>query len=240
MGVPMIGCACPVCLSTDPKNKRLRPSVLLQYKDRNVLIDITPDFRQQALQYGLTRLDAILITHSHADHILGLDDVRPLNHGHKQPIPCYGSRECIEEISITFRYIFKQNHYSDLPRIDLRVIEEAFAIFDRTILPIPVMHAGNPIFGYRVNDFAYLTDVSFIPETSYPLLTGLKVLVLGALRHKPHAGHFTLEQAVHTARRIGAEATYFTHMCHHLEHEQTNADLPEGIQLSYDGLTLDL
>jgi phosphoribosyl 1,2-cyclic phosphate phosphodiesterase len=240
MGVPMVGCACPVCHSPDSRNKRLRPSAWFQVGDRSVLIDAGIDFRLQALRFGIRRLDGILLTHSHADHILGLDDIRPFNQFQKQSIPCYGRRDCLEEIQITFRYAFPKNHTHDLPHMQLVPVEGPFPLFGNEVVPVPVFHGSLSIFGYRLGPVAYLTDVSRIPEESFAHLAGLSVLILGALRRKPHPKHFTLEEAVCAAQRIGAKRTYFTHMCHHLDHEETNASLPPGIQLAYDGLSFEV
>ena len=240
MGVPMLGCSCAVCLSSDPRNRRLRPSAWIEVGDRTLLIDTGIDFRQQALRYGIRRLDAILFTHSHADHILGLDDLRPFNQMQKQPVPCYGREDCLQEIRITFRYAFPEKHSHDLPHMQLIPVEGPFSVFGLDILPVPVVHGSLSILGYRLGSMAYLTDVSAIPEESFALLEGLSLLVLGALRHKPHRKHFTVEQAVAAAQRIGARETYFTHMCHHLDHQETDRSLPPGIHLAYDGLSLEV
>ena len=205
-----------------------------------MVIDTTPDFRQQALRHSIGRLDAILFTHHHADHILGLDDIRPLNHVLKGFIPCYGSAATIREIRITFRYIFQEQPYGGVPQVEMHVVEAPFDLGRMTVTPIPAMHAKLPVFGYRIGDFAYLTDLNSLPEESLGLLNGLRVLVMGALRFEPHPAHFTLTEAVGVAGIIGAQQTYFTHMSNEVDHEAVNRQLPPGIELGYDGLTIEV
>lgn len=240
IGVPAIGCTCNVCLSPNAKNKRTRPSVLIQDGAQTILIDTSPDFRQQALRHGITRLNAILFTHHHADHVLGLDDIRPLNFVQKAAIPCYGSAETIHEIRITFRYIFTDNHYGGLPQITTHFIDGPFTVGRISVVPLPLMHARLPVLGFRIGGFAYLTDVSTIPEETWPLLGGVQVLVLGALRYAPHPAHFTVSEAIETVRRLRPESTYLTHLCHELDYDRANAELPAGIQLGYDGFSFEL
>ena len=239
-GIPAIGCRCPVCRSDDIRNNRLRPSVWIESEDQSILIDTTPDFRQQALRYGIGRLEAILFTHHHADHILGLDDIRPLNQIHKGPIPCYGSADTLREIRLTFRYVFQEQPYGGVPQVALNTAERPFQLGNLTVTPVPVLHGRLPVFGYRLGDFAYLTDLNSIPEKSLTLLEGLQVLVMGALRYEPHPAHFTLTEAVGVAGIIGASHTYFTHMSHEVDHETVSRQLPSGIELAYDGLTISL
>ena len=239
-GIPAIGCRCPVCRSDDIRNNRLRPSVWIESEDQSILIDTTPDFRQQALRYGIGCLDAILFTHHHADHILGLDDIRPLNHLRKGPIPCYGGADTLREIRLTFRYVFQQQPYGGVPQVELNTVERPFRLGHLTVTPVPALHGRLPVFGYRLGDFAYLTDLNSLPEKSLGLLDGLRVLVLGALRYEPHPAHFTLTEAVGVAGIIGASRTYFTHMSHEVDHEAVGRQLPSGIELAYDGLTITL
>jgi phosphoribosyl 1,2-cyclic phosphate phosphodiesterase len=239
-GVPAIGCSCRVCVSEDPKNKRLRPSVWIQASGLSVVIDTTPDFRQQALRYGLAQLDALLFTHHHADHILGLDDIRPLNQIRRGAIPCYGNRETLSEMRITFRYIFGNPPYGGVPQVDMRVIDGPFDLEGLRVIPVPVMHARLPVLGFRIGAFAYLTDLNAIPEDSLGLLNDLQVLVLGALRYESHPAHFTLREAVGVAGMIGAQRTYFTHMSHEVDHHEVSAQLPAGIELAYDGLAFEV
>lgn len=238
-GVPSIACRCHVCLSSNEKNKRLRPSVLVKESGYYLLIDTSSDFRQQMLRYQVERIDAVLFTHHHVDHILGLDDIRAYT-DRQGSITLYGSAETLAEIRLTFRYAFDSRNFPGLPRLQTQVISEPRQFGPLCVEPLEVLHGRLPVLGYRIGDFAYLTDVSEIPERVRPRLSGLKVLVLGALRHKPHPTHLTIKQAIEQAQAIRADDTYFIHMTHEVEHEQTSASLPAQIHLSYDGLQLDL
>lgn len=241
-GVPMIGCDCAVCRSDDPRDNRLRPSIYVEGAGgARILVDTTPDFRQQALRYDIRRVDAVVYTHAHADHVLGLDELRRFNHMTRQPVPLYGAPETLEQIRQTFAYAFAADARAgggvpDLTTHDLD--GRPFTIGDQTIVPVPVRHGNWTIYGFRFGNFAYLTDCNAIPDASMPLLTGLDVLVLDALRHRPHPTHFTVAQAVEVARAIGAKQTLLTHICHDLGHAETSAKLPAGIGLAYDGLRL--
>lgn len=248
-GVPMIGCECPTCGSTDPRDTRLRPSILVQSAATHaggagttVLVDAGPDLRAQALRHGVTAVDAILFTHGHADHILGLDDVRRFNAVMKRPMPCYGDSRTLDDIRKTFHYVFDPAtpRGGGLPSLDLTLVEGPLRVGAFDVQPIPLWHGERAILGYRFGRFAYLTDCNRIDEQAWPMLEGLDALVLDALREQPHPTHFSLAEAVETARRIGAPRTYFTHMCHQLPHQATCARLPEGMTLAYDGLVLDL
>jgi phosphoribosyl 1,2-cyclic phosphate phosphodiesterase len=242
-GVPMIGCACRVCRSADPHDKRLRPSISLHVEDGPVvLVDTATDLRQQALAFGLTRVDTILFTHSHADHVMGLDEVRRFNVTSGGAIPAYADAFTSAEIRRTFRYVFDPpaERGGGIPLVDLRVIDGAFAFGPLRIVPVPVLHGLLPILGFRFGDFAYLTDCSAIPETSWPLLEGVGTLVLDALRHRPHPTHFTVAEAVAVAGRLRARQTWLTHICHDLPHQETNRALPAHIQLAHDGLAFDV
>jgi len=240
VGVPTVGCHCDVCTSTDPRDSRLRPSILLSYEERRVLIDATPDFRQQALRIGLERLDAVIFTHAHADHIMGLDDVRPFNFRQKERIPIYASAETMANIQRCFLYIFDGGKKeSNVPRLDPRVINDApFDVFGMEFVPVPVLHGSQLIYGFQFGAAAYLTDHSDIPPSSLELLRGLDVLFLDALRYKPHPTHSTVDTSIATATNLGARRTFFTHICHDLRHERAESLLPPHVRLAYDGLEL--
>jgi phosphoribosyl 1,2-cyclic phosphate phosphodiesterase len=241
-GVPMIGCDCAVCRSSDPRDARMRPSIFVETPDASVLVDAGPDLRTQALRHRIRRVDAILLTHGHADHILGMDDVRRFNSLMKGPMACYGDGRTLNDVRKTFHYVFDPTtpKGGGLPALVLHEIDGSVRVGDLTAIAVPVWHGQRLILGYRIGGFAYLTDCSAIPDESWPLLDGLDVVVLDALRPQPHPTHFSLAQAIEAAERIGARQTLFTHMCHHLPHEATNATLPAGMSLAYDGLTVDL
>ena len=240
-GVPAIACHCNVCTSPDPRDKRTRPSVLLEFDGRTVVIDTTPDFRAQALREGMERLDAILFTHAHADHILGLDEVRVFYFRQQQPIPIYADARCLETIRRTFKYIFDGNYpYGGVAKLDPHLIEGPFELWNLRMIPVPVVHGHLPVLGFRFGEAAYLTDVSAVPEASLPLLEGLQVLILDALRHKPHPTHLTVEQSLRLVESLKPRRTFLTHVAHDLGHEQTNALLPPHVRLAYDGLKLEL
>lgn len=240
-GVPTIGCHCEVCLSTDPRDKRLRPSILVRHEGRNILIDTTPDFRQQILRTGIERLDAILYTHAHADHILGLDDVRPFNYRQREPIPLYATPEVLAVIQRVFCYAFDESPQSSVPKLDLHPMNgEPFEVFGLGITPVRVEHGKGTVYGFRFGTAAYLTDHSGIPEESKAHLHGLDVLFLDALRHRPHPTHTTLERAVELVEELQPKRAFFTHMCHDLGHERTEATLPPHVRLAYDGLEIDV
>lgn len=236
-GVPTIGCTCAVCHSADPKDTRLRPSILVQHAGHNIVIDTTPDFRQQALRARLEHLDAVVFTHAHADHILGLDDIRPFNFRQKAHIPLFASAPTFAVIRRIFEYAFDdREHTSAVPRLEVNLItEEPFDVLGLRFEPIPVLHGKATVFGFRMGNVAYLTDHSEIPESSMQKLQGLDVLFLDALRHKPHPTHSTVSLSVATAQQLKPIRTFFTHICHDLPHEATQASLPPGIFLAFDG-----
>jgi len=242
MGVPTIGCDCRVCNSADPHDRRTRPSILLEYADKLVLIDTTPDFREQAIREGLRRLDAVLYTHGHADHILGLDDLRPLSfHRPDGKIPLYANAHTGRLIQSVFRYIFEAAYkYGGLAQVELHDIEGPVSLFGVTFDPIPILHGDAGIFGFRFGSAAYLTDFSEIPAASMAKLHGLDVLFLDALRHRPHPTHSTVENSLRIVEELKPRRTFFTHICHDLAHEETNAALPPNVRLSYDGMKLEL
>ena len=241
-GVPVIGCDCDTCRSGDARDRRWRPSVYLQLDGGlSVLVDASPDLRAQALRFGIGRVDMILLTHGHADHVLGLDDVRIYNFRQGGAIPCYGNARTLAGVRRMFAYVFDAAtpRGGGLPQLALWPVCGPFSVAGRTVVPVPLWHGSLPVFGYRLGALAYLTDCNAIPDESWPLLEGLDVLVLDALRHRPHSTHFNVDNAVDAARRIGARQTYFTHMTHDLPHAETCARLPAGMTLAHDGLVLD-
>ena len=238
----MIGCDCSTCRSADPRDRRLRPSILVEAVDgTSVLVDAGPDLREQALAYGIRRVDAIVFTHGHADHILGLDDVRRFNYMQKRPMACYADPLTIADIRQAFSYAFNPvtQKGGGLPQLVTFTIHGAFCVGGHEVIPVPLYHGARPILGLRFGAFAYLTDCNRIPDASWPMLEGLDVLVIDALRDRPHPTHFTVAEAVEASRRIAARRTYFTHMCHDLPHAATSARLPDGVELAYDGLVVE-
>jgi len=240
-GVPMIACDCSVCTSSDPKDKRTRPSIVVQYNDRTILIDTSPDIRSQCLANDIRRVDTILYTHHHADHVTGLDDVRIFNALQHAALPCYASADTLRRIGKMFSYAFVDDpdYPSHKPRLDTHIIEGPLELFGKIVIPLRLLHGKLPILGFRFDDFAYCTDCSEIPDKSFGLLENLDVLILDGLRRRPHPTHFNIEQAVEVARQIGARQTFFTHIAHELGHQQTNAELPLNMALGYDGQTLE-
>ena len=239
-GIPMIACDCPVCTSADPRDQRTRPSIAVAYDDTSILIDTSPELRLQCLANGIRRVDAVLYTHHHFDHIAGLDDLRRFNHVQRRSLPCHGLPETLDRLRAMFAYAFEEDldYPSAKPHLTLHPISGPFEIGGGTITPIPLLHGRLSILGFRIGDFAYCTDVSEIPADSWPLLAGLDVLILDALRKRLHPTHFNLDQAVDHARRIAARRTYFTHIAHELPHEETNRALPPGMTLAHDGLVI--
>ena len=239
VGVPTIGCHCAVCTSTDPRDNRLRPSILVTYEGRNVLIDTTPDFRTQALRAGIGRLDAVVYTHAHADHIMGLDDVRPFNFRQKGQIPIFAAPETMAALQRSFPYVFDGlRKESNVPQVDARLIDGPFDLFGLEFEPVPVVHGRQTILGFRFGVSAYLTDHSDIPDSSMERLRGLDVLFLDALRYKPHPTHSTVDQSSKTVARLEPRRAFLTHICHDLGHERAESLLPPNIRLAYDGLEI--
>ena len=241
-GVPMIGCACDVCRSTDPRDKRWRPSILIEAGGLSVLVDTSTDLRAQALRFGVTRVDAVLYTHGHADHVLGFDELRRFNVLTRRPVPVFGDGPTLADLRRVFAYAFQDPPPAGggVPSVSPFEVSGPFCLGQVEIVPVPILHGDRRILGYRVGSFAYLTDCNGIPDRSWPLLAGVEVAVLGALRHRPHPTHFTVAEAVATARRLGTRRTLFTHMCHDLGHDATNRDLPPGMELAWDGLVVEL
>lgn len=241
MGVPTIGCDCAVCHSIDPRDRRTRPSVLIEYAGRSVLIDTTPDFREQAIRENIRRLDAVLYTHAHADHILGIDDLRPLSFLHKpNRLPLYAHPAAAQFIRNMFRYIFDANYkFGGLPQLEMRSLEGTLELFGARFEPIILIHGDAEIYGFRFGAAAYLTDHSEIPQASLARLADLDVLFLDALRYKPHPTHSTVADSLRTVELLKPRRAFFTHICHDLPHERTNASLPENVRLCYDSMKLE-
>jgi len=240
MGVPTIGCDCAVCHSADPHDRRTRPSIMVEYDGHLVLIDTTPDFREQAIRERIQTVDAVLYTHTHADHILGIDDLRPISFHRPQKIPLYARPEAVEVLRSMFRYIFDADYkFGGIARVELKNIDGPIELFGARFEPISVIHGDTEIYGYRFGSAAYLTDFSDIPESSMTRLSGLDILFLDALRHKPHPTHSTVENSLRIVRQLKPKRAFFTHICHDLPHEETNATLPPDVRLSYDGMKLE-
>src|SRR5713101_5592206 len=245
MGVPTLGCPCRVCRSNDPRDKRLRPSMLLSRNGQNVVIDTTPDFRQQALRVGLDRLDAILLTHGHADHILVFDDIRPFNIPQRAALPVYSNEETFRIIRRVFAYVFDDKPtLSTVPSVTLNVIHGPFELLGIPFVPVPLFHGGMEVLGFRFGRAAYLTDFSLLPDSSRPLLEGLDELILDALRDIPHPMHQTVGQALALVEQLKPRRAWFTHIAHDLPHAETNERLRKmgypHVQLAYDGLQFDV
>jgi phosphoribosyl 1,2-cyclic phosphate phosphodiesterase len=267
-GVPAIGCDCTVCRSSDPRDRRTRPSILLDFEApggaeapilgerpggrarqqsptaaavRYVLVDTSTDLRAQALALDIRRVDAILFTHSHADHVFGLDEVRRYNVLQRTRIGCYADDRTLSDLRRMFAYIFDSRPGSGggVPQLSPFQVGWVFSLAGFEVVPVPIMHGSRQILGYRFGSFAYLTDCNGIPENSWPLLHGVRTLALDALRERPHPTHFSLDEALKVVERLGPDRAYFTHICHDLPHAATCARLPAGVELAYDGLVVD-
>jgi phosphoribosyl 1,2-cyclic phosphate phosphodiesterase len=240
-GIPVIGCRCPVCLSEDPRNRRLRPGVRLDLAGGTVVVDTSPDFREQALRFGVERVDAVLYTHPHADHLFGLDDLRVFNFRQRAPIPCYGSARTLDRLRQIFSYVFEEGQEGGgKPRLELVPVTGPFELLGEWVEPISVWHGDMEVLGFRVGDFALVTDVNRIPEESLARLAGVRTLILSALRYRPHPTHFSFAEAFAVAARIGAERTYLTHIAHDVDHGALEVELPAGIEIGHDGLVVEL
>ena len=252
-GVPAIGCDCAVCRSTDPRDRRTRPSILVEIRHdpaaaplaaavQSILVDTSTDLREQALTRAIRRVDAILFTHSHADHVFGLDDVRRFNAMQHGAIACYADDATVADLRRMFRYIFEPPEYAagGIPQLTLFRVAGAFTIGGVDVTPLTLYHGRRPILGFRFGSFAYLTDCSRIPDETWPQLDGVRTVIVDALRHRPHPTHFSVAEAIDAVARMGAARAYFTHICHDLPHAETCARLPAGIELAYDGLVLDI
>ena len=242
-GVPVISCKCQICTSSDKKDQRLRSSVWVQVGDVSIVIDTGPDFRYQMLRSRVEKLDAVIFTHGHKDHIAGLDDVRAYNYFQQKAMDIYATDETTDALRREFSYIFENSDYPGIPKINIHAInsDKAFSINGVEVIPIKVMHYKMEVLGFRIGDFTYITDANYIAPQEVEKIKGSKVLVLNALRHQQHVSHYTLAEATDLAREIGAQQTYFTHISHQLGlHEEINATLPQGMALAHDCLVVEI
>ena len=240
-GIPIIGCKCSVCQSVNPKDKRLRSSVLIKNGDDVFSIDAGPDFRQQMLRENIDKLCSILITHGHKDHIGGLDDVRAFNYLQKKPMEIWGDEKAIISIKKEFHYAFNKNKYSGVPSFNLNLISSNEIIIGKTVvIPIPLMHHKLEVKAFRISNLTYITDANFIPESSYILLQGTKTLIINALRKEKHLSHFNLQEALEVIKRINPQKAYITHISHFMGlHDDIIKELPNNVSFAYDGLTIE-
>src|ERR1700687_2633183 len=239
-GVPVIGCTCPVCTSQNPRNKRWRPGLKLEKDGQVVLVDTPTDLREQALRFGLPRVDAVVFTHAHADHVFGLDEVRIFNFRQRSPIPCYGSAATLRALRRTFAYVFEEGQAGGgKPQLELIEVKGNFPLLGQEVIPIPVWHGDLEVYGYRFGSFAYVTDCSLIPEESFALLAGGEGSILDARPSRPPSTHFSAPEALGVAARIGASRTFLTHLAHEIDHDSPAVALPPGVEFGYDGLVFD-
>lgn len=241
-GIPVIACRCEVCTSSNPKDNRLRCSVLIEFHGRTIVIDTGPDFRQQMLNNNVQRLDAVLFTHEHKDHVAGLDDIRAFNFVMKQNMDIYLTDAVEKAIRREFSYIFAESKYPGIPLINLhQITNHPFELYNQTVLPIEVMHYQMPVFGYRIGGFTYITDANSISEIELEKLVGTEVLVINALRREPHISHFTLKEALNLINRIKPQKGYLTHLSHQMgKHDDVMQELPPNVEIAYDGLTIEI
>lgn len=240
-GVPVIGCTCKTCLSDNPKNKRMRSSLFLNVNNTDILIDTSPELRLQMLANNIENVDLVLFTHAHADHIMGFDDIRVINWQKGRPVPCYGQKNTLDKIKEAFDYIFDPPQIGGgIPQVSFHSIDSEFSFQNIPIIPLPVKHGKLDVFGYKIYNMAYITDCSYIPESTFELLDDIDLLIIDALRFKEHPTHMNLEQAIQIAEKFDLKKAYFTHISHEIEHEEVNKILPDNIELAYDGLQIDL
>lgn len=241
-GVPVIACNCAVCISNDPRDDRTRTSARILVDGQAWVIDTGPDFRRQMLHAKADQLDAVLLTHEHMDHISGMDDVRTFNFIHERTMPVYGDRKTLDAIERVYSYVFGDKKYPGVPDLDLIEIEkERFNVNGVEVIPINVLHLNMPVLGFRIGDLTYITDANYISDKELKKVKGSKVLVLNALRKKKHISHFNLQEAIDLSQRVGAERTYLTHISHYMgKHEDVSAELPDGVFLAYDGLSVSI
>ncbi len=241
-GVPVIACDCAVCTSSDPRDNRLRTSIMIQSADKTIVIDSGPDFRYQMLRAGVKHLDALVFTHEHKDHVAGMDDIRAFNYKQGEAINVYAHQRVQEALKREFSYIFSHHKYPGVPQIDLFEIgKHPFEVAGLPFIPIEVMHFQLPVLGFRIGDFTYITDAKTVAEEEKAKIKGTKILVINALQIDKHISHFTLAEALDFAAEIGAEQTYLTHISHRLgTHQEISKQLPAGVEMAYDGLMLDI
>ena len=240
-GVPVIGCECEVCLSKNSKDKRLRSSVLIEKNDKNIIIDTGPDLRQQSLKNNITKIDLVLYTHAHRDHVSGIDELRSFNFIQKSSIKAFGNKELVNQLKKDYSYIFQNQNYPGLPQVDLQIVENKFSYNDIDIIPVKAYHHKLKILGYRINDFTYITDAKTIKNEELQKIQGSKVLVLNCLQIEKHISHFNLDEALNLVEKLDVEKVYFTHISHNLGlYEKINSILPKNVSLAYDNLKIEL
>ena len=240
-GVPVLGCHCSVCASTEPRNNRTRCSALLEWAGHKILIDTATDFRQQALREGIEQVDSVLYTHAHADHVHGIDDLRTFTLRSGNAIPIYAARGVLDRIQGLFSYIFSEADVPGYrPRLQINEVTGPFELFGQQVIPIPLMHGPGESLGYRIGNLAYVVDCSAIPESSWGLLEGLEVLVIDALRFREHESHFSISAAIEVAKQLRVPKTLLTHLTHDVDYVRHSTGLPEGVEFAYDGQTLTL
>ncbi|PWL27911.1 MBL fold metallo-hydrolase [uncultured Roseivirga sp.] len=241
-GVPVIGCDCPVCTSLDYRDKRLRSSIHIETNGKSIVIDSGPDFRQQVLRERVKSLDALIFTHEHKDHTAGMDDIRSFNFLQKKDMPIYGDPRVLNQLKQEFSYVFAEKKYPGVPQVEMKALDGSpFLIDNVEITPIEVMHYRLPVYGYRIEDFTYITDAKTISEESIEKIRGSKVVILNALQKTDHLSHLTLDEALEMAEKIGAEKTYLTHLSHKMgKHQEVDSQLPDHVSIAYDGLRIEL
>lgn len=241
-GVPVIGCNCNVCKSLDFRDKRLRSSIHIEVNGKSLIIDSGPDFRQQVLRENISRLDALIFTHEHKDHTAGMDDIRSFNFLQQKDMPVFARKQVIDQLKREYAYVFAESKYPGVPQVEVNtVINEPFSVEGVDLTPIEVMHYKLPVFGYRIGDFAYITDMKTISDKEFQKLKGVEILVVNALQKTPHISHLTLEEAVDFAEKVGAKKTYLTHLSHKMgKHSEVEKELPDNISIAYDGLKIEL
>lgn len=241
VGVPVIACECSVCTSESPRNKRLRCGLHVDFGDLSILVDTPTDLRQQALRYSIPRVDAVLFTHAHADHVFGLDELRIYNYRQRQAIPCYGSPNTLQALRKLFSYVFEKGETGGgKPKLTLHEVDGPFPLGEHEIIPVPIMHGALKVLGYRFGTFAYVTDCNAVSKSSFELLREVEVLVLGALRYSPHPTHFTIGEAIDLSQALGVPRTILTHLGHEVDHDNPEIPLPSGVEFGFDGLQIEV